>query len=101
MMMTRCRDHILTENIWFVWSTTSYSGDKLEAESRKYNASSSLLFRESLFSGDWTMREISTKVHKRWKNKVVFQTAGAGGGVIIFLWSNVQMAINDSIFKLK
>ena len=26
MMMTRCRDHILTENIWFVWSTISYSG---------------------------------------------------------------------------
>ena len=28
MMMTRCQDHILTENIWFVWSETSYSGDK-------------------------------------------------------------------------
>ena len=28
MMMTRCQDHILTENIWFVWSKTSYSGDK-------------------------------------------------------------------------
>ena len=28
MMMTRCQDHILTENIWFVWSRTSYSGDK-------------------------------------------------------------------------
>ena len=28
MMMTRCQDHISTENIWFVWSKTSYSGDK-------------------------------------------------------------------------
>ena len=28
MMMKRCQDHILTENIWFVWSETSYSGDK-------------------------------------------------------------------------
>ena len=28
MMMTRCQDHILTENIWFVWSRTSYSWDK-------------------------------------------------------------------------
>ena len=27
-MMTRCQDHISTENIWFVWSKTSYSGDK-------------------------------------------------------------------------
>ena len=28
MMMTRCQDHILTENIWFGWSRTSYSWDK-------------------------------------------------------------------------
>ena len=28
MVMTHCQDHILTENIWFVWSKTSYSGDK-------------------------------------------------------------------------
>ena len=28
MMMPPCRDHILTENIWFVWSETSYSGDR-------------------------------------------------------------------------
>ena len=27
MMMTRCQDHILTENIWFVLSKTSNSGD--------------------------------------------------------------------------
>ena len=27
MMMTRCQDHISTENIWFVWSKTSYSGE--------------------------------------------------------------------------
>ena len=27
MMLTRCQDHILAENIWFVWSKTSYSGD--------------------------------------------------------------------------
>ena len=26
--MTHCQDHILTENIWFVWSTISYSWDK-------------------------------------------------------------------------
>ena len=23
-----CQDHILAENIWFVWSETSYSGDE-------------------------------------------------------------------------
>ena len=23
-----CQDHILTENVWFVWSETSYSGDE-------------------------------------------------------------------------
>ena len=28
MLLTHCRDHFLTENIWFVWSRTSYSGDK-------------------------------------------------------------------------
>ena len=27
-MLTRCQDHILTENIWFVWSETSYSGNE-------------------------------------------------------------------------
>ena len=31
MMMTRCQDHNLTENIWFVWSKTSYSGDVTDA----------------------------------------------------------------------
>ena len=28
MTLTCCQDHILTENIWFVWSKTSCSGDK-------------------------------------------------------------------------
>ena len=28
MMLKWCKDHILTENIWFVWSETSYSGDE-------------------------------------------------------------------------
>ena len=28
MLLAHCQDHILTENIWFVWSRTSYSGDK-------------------------------------------------------------------------
>ena len=28
VMMKDCQDHILTENMWFVWSKTSYSGDK-------------------------------------------------------------------------
>ena len=28
MMMTHCQDHILTENIWFVWSKTSYSAEE-------------------------------------------------------------------------
>ena len=28
LTLTHCQDHILTENIWFVWSKTSYSGDK-------------------------------------------------------------------------
>ena len=63
MTLTCCQDHILTENIWFVWSETSYSGDerrcyrcgtttertlkiellsqwKMEAEFRKYKTSS-------------------------------------------------------------
>ena len=26
--LTCCQDHILTENIWFVWYGTSYSGDE-------------------------------------------------------------------------
>ena len=28
MLLTHCQDRILTENIWCVWSRTSYSGDK-------------------------------------------------------------------------
>ena len=28
MATTHCQDHILTENIWFVWSKTTYSVDK-------------------------------------------------------------------------
>ena len=28
MTLTCCQDHILTENIWFVWSETLYSGDE-------------------------------------------------------------------------
>ena len=28
LTLTCCQDHILTENIWFVWSETSCSGDK-------------------------------------------------------------------------
>ena len=28
MTLTCCQDHVLTENIWFVWSETSYSGDE-------------------------------------------------------------------------
>ena len=34
MTLTCWQDHILIENIWFVWSKTSYSGD----ERRCYNA---------------------------------------------------------------
>ena len=30
MTWTCCQDHILTGNIWFVWSKTSYCGDKVE-----------------------------------------------------------------------
>ena len=28
MTLTCSQDHILTENVWFVWSKTSYSGDE-------------------------------------------------------------------------
>ena len=28
MMITCCQDHILTENIWFTWSKSSYNGYK-------------------------------------------------------------------------
>ena len=28
MTLTCCQDHILTENIWFVWSETSRNGDE-------------------------------------------------------------------------
>ena len=28
MTLTCCQDHILTENIWFAWSETSYGEDK-------------------------------------------------------------------------
>ena len=28
MLLTHCQDHILTENVWILWSRTSYSGGK-------------------------------------------------------------------------
>ena len=28
MLLKHCQDDILTENIWFIWSKTSHSGDK-------------------------------------------------------------------------
>ena len=31
LTLTCCQDHILTENIWFVCSETSYSGDVTDA----------------------------------------------------------------------
>ena len=35
ILLTGCQDHMLTENIWFVWSKTSYimeiSGDVTDA----------------------------------------------------------------------
>ena len=34
MTLTCCQDHILTENIWFVWSETSYSGDERRCNER-------------------------------------------------------------------
>ena len=56
MALTCCQDHILTENIWFVWSETSYSGDKM----RCYNAGRTDKRRttedratQPLEAGDW------------------------------------------------
>ena len=37
MTPTCCQDHILTENIWFVWSKTSNCGDKVEMLSMQDN----------------------------------------------------------------
>ena len=80
MLLTHCQDHILTENIWFVWSRTSYSGDKwrcyrcgttnertnkqtlkiellsqwkLEAESRKYGVARFSRKWESFKNNGW------------------------------------------------
>ena len=37
MKLTCCQDHILTENIWFVWSETSYSGDERRCYQQQTN----------------------------------------------------------------
>ena len=37
MTLTCCQDHILTENIWFVWSETSYRGDERRCNGRGTN----------------------------------------------------------------
>ena len=35
MTLTCCQDHILTENIWFVWAKTLYCGDVTERRRRQ------------------------------------------------------------------
>ena len=58
MILTCCQDHILTENIWFVWSEISYSGDKM----RCYNAG-----RRT------TNKQLKIELLSRWKLEAEFR----------------------------
>ena len=66
-----CQDHIPTENIWVVWSETSYSGDKM----RCYNAGR---------TDGRTNEQLKTELLSQWKleaefrNKITTQCSACG-----------------------
>ena len=65
MMMTQCQDHILTENIWFVWSNTSYSGDEWRShECGRTNDEQGKIALLSLWMLEgWVSQQLSTGMH--------------------------------------
>ena len=61
MMMTRCQDHISTENIWFVWSKTSYSGDKWRCHG--CGTTTNERTREDSALSQWTVGKLSDQLY--------------------------------------
>ena len=63
--LTCCQDHILTENIWFVWSETSYSGD----ERRRYRCGTTKQLKIELLS-QWKLeaefRKLTSNSGNKW-----------------------------------
>ena len=47
MAMTHCQDHILTENIWFVWSKTPYSGYEWQPTNQPTGRLSFVIMRQT------------------------------------------------------
>ena len=74
MTLTCCQDHILTKNIWFVWSETSYSGDKMRCHYVGRQTISEDRATQPMEAGGWVSQkhpavEMLThiKIHNIWK----------------------------------
>ena len=61
LTLTCYQDHILTENIWFVWSETSYSGDK----------------RRCHYAGRTTNEQLKIELLSQWKLEAEFRNTNA------------------------
>ena len=66
MTLTSCQDHILTENIWFVCSKTSYSGD----ERRCYRCGTTMTNSEDtatqpIEAGGWVSHKHHQEIHQK------------------------------------
>ena len=120
LRLTCCQDHILTENIWFVWSETSFCGDerrcnrcgtneqtvkiellsqwKLEAEFRNYKYNTIFCFcgglLKQLFSFAW---------QSWWESRDLMSeaspTASSILGSITLLWKSRRSSMLPSIWR--
>ena len=70
LTLTCCQDHILTENIWFVWSETSYSGD----ERRCYRCGTNEQTVKIELLSQWKLEaEFRKKMALNWHNDHLFE----------------------------
>ena len=62
LTLTRCQDDILTENVWFVGSKASYSGDKRRCHYARRTTTNKQLKIELL--SQWKLEAESRNIHK-------------------------------------
>ena len=80
MTLTCCQDHILTENIWFVWSETSYSGDKRRCH-----------YALCIVCGtDDDNKQLKIELLSQWKLEAEFRNLRVFNTVLCANWSGVS-----------
>ena len=82
-LTTHCQDHILTENIWFAWSETSYSGD----ERRCYRCGTNNEQRTNKLS-QWKLEAEFRNIFRYWEE------ASSGRDFVIILTVVVLYQVN-------